>query len=366
MDAYKTFPGNLILAINPRIPFTNIGLFRNQQLLFLKKVVHPETDRKQFHHYADETEYRTKQILKELTSNALPVECIKIIISRGGLVRPVHAGVYHVNDQMINDLKSGYSGEDVVNLGGLIASELSLRITGSSAYVADPVVVDEFEEIARVSGHPDFTRRSVFHALEQKAVARKYAKTVQKKYDELNLIVAQMGNGITVGAHRKGRVIDANQGLDGDGPFTPSRTGSVPIGDLINLCFSGKYTQDQLYSMITVDGGLFAYLGVHDGYSADHMASNGNEKAIFYLKAMAYQVAKTVGSMYAVLSGEVDAILLTGGLVNSNIFMNELQSRIGKIAPVHTYPNEDDVENLALNGYYILQGEIIPEDYKQA
>ena len=366
MDAYNAFPGNLILAINPRVPFTNIGLFRNQQLVFLKKVLHPETDREKFNRYADETAYRANQIIKELMANGLPIDDIKIIISRGGLVRPVHAGVYQVNESMLKDLQAGFSGEDVVNLGGLIAHELSLQIPGSSAYVADPVVVDEFEEIARVSGHPEFSRRSVFHALEQKAVARKYAKTVQKKYDELNLIVAQMGNGITVGAHRKGRVIDANQGLDGDGPFSPSRTGSVPIGDLINLCYSGKYTHDQLYSMITIDGGLFAYLGVHDGYSADHMASNGDEKAAFYLKAMAYQVAKTIGAMYAVLAADVDAILLTGGLVNSTVFMEELQMRIRKIAPVHIYPNEDDVESLALNGYYILHGEIAVDDYYPA
>lgn len=363
METSTVFSGNLILAINPRVPFTNIGLFRNQQLVFLKKVIHPETDRKMFHRYSEETSYRSNQIMKELLANGLPVNDIKIIISRGGLVRPVHAGVYHVNDVMIKDLRAGFSGEDVVNLGGLIAHELAAQIPGSSAYVADPVVVDEFEEIARVSGHPEFRRKSVFHALEQKAVARKYAKTVQKKYEELNLIVAQMGNGITVGAHRKGRVIDANQGLDGDGPFSPSRTGSVPIGDLIDLCFSGKYTHEQLHTMITLDGGLFAYLGVHDGYSADHMATSGNEMAAFFLKAMAYQVAKTIGAMYAVLAADVDAILLTGGMVNSSIFMEELQTRIREIAPVHTYPNEDDLESLALNGYYILRGEISVDDY---
>ncbi len=363
MDAFNAFPGNLILAINPRVPFTNIGLFRNQQLVFLKKVVHPEADRKKFGRYAAETDFRTEQIMKELMTNELPIEDIKVIISRGGLVRPVHAGIYRVNETMFRDLEAGVSGEDVVNLGGLIAHQISAQIPGSTAYVADPVVVDEFDEIAKVSGHPEFVRRSVFHALEQKAVARKYAKTVQKKYEELNLIVAQLGNGITVGAHRKGSVIDANQGLDGDGPFSPSRTGSVPIGDLINLCYSGKYTHDQLYSMITIDGGLFAYLGVHDGYSADHMASNGDEKAAFYLRAMAYQVAKTIGAMYAVLCAEVDAIILTGGLVNSTIFMEELQMRIKNIAPVHSYPHEDDVEALALNGYYILQGEIGIEEY---
>ncbi len=366
MNAHNAFPGNLILAINPRIPFTNIGLFRNQQLIFLKKVKHPEAGRNTFAKYADETEYRAKQILKELIDNELPVEEIKIIISRGGLIRPVHAGVYKVNELMIQDLEAGISGEDVVNLGGLMAERISREIPGSGAYVADPVVVDEFDEIAKVSGHPEFVRRSIFHALEQKAVARKYAKTVQKKYDELNLIVAHLGNGITVGAHRKGRVIDANQGLVGDGPFSPSRTGSVPVGDLINLCYSGKYTRDELYKLITVDGGLYAYLGVHDGYTADRLAGDGDEKAAFYLRAMAYQVAKEVGAMYAVLGGETDAILLTGGLVNSHIFLDELLGRIRKIAPVHTFPNEDDVESLALNGYYILQGEIAVDDYHPA
>jgi len=363
MDANKAFPGDLILAINPRIPFTNIGLYRNQQLMFLKKVVHPATDRMIFTKYADEATYRTNQILREMIANDLPVNDIRIIIGRGGLVRPVHAGVYEVNEKMINDLQDGYAGEDVVNLGGLIAHELSLKIPGSSAYVADPVAVDEFEEIARVSGHPEFKRRSVFHALEQKSIARKYAKTVQKKYEELNLVVAHLGNGITVGAHQKGRVIDANQGLAGDGPFSPSRTGSLPISDLIDLCYSGKYSRDQLYSMITIDGGLYAYLGVHDGYSADYMAANGDAKATFYLKAMAYQVAKTIGAMFAVLSGEVDAILLTGGLVNSCVFMEELQFRIHKLAPVSTFPHEDDVESLALNGFLIMNNEITIDEY---
>jgi len=363
MDSYNAFHGNLILAIHPRVPFTNIGLFRNQQLIFLKKVMHPEEDRKKVPDYQGETPMRSEQIYKEMLENHLPVDDIKVIISRGGLIRPVKAGVYKVSEAMIRDLKAGFSGEDVVNLGGLIAADLAKKIAGSAAYVADPVVVDEFDEIARVSGHAEFRRRSVFHALEQKAVARKYAKTVQKKYEDLNLIVGQMGNGITIGAHHKGRVIDANQGLDGDGPFSPSRAGQVPIGDLINLCYSGKYTKEKLYDMITIDGGLYSYLGVHDGYSAEHMALSGDEKAVFYLRAMAYQVAKTIGGMYTVLSGDVDAILLTGGLVHSSVFMEELQSRIRRIAPVHTYASEDDVETLALNGYYILQGEIEVQEY---
>jgi len=364
MDSKSTFQGPLILAIHPRVPFTNIGVFRSQKMIFLKKVLHSPSDLEQFPRYIDQTDYRSKLIIKELLDNQIPIDQIKIIISRGGLIRPIKAGVYEVGSEMIKDLQSGISGEDVVNLGGLIANSLLNEIKNAKAYVADPVVVDEFSDLARVSGHPEFERRSVFHALEQKSVARKHAKTILKKYEDLNLIVAQMGNGITVGAHEKGRVIDANQGLDGDGPFSPSRSGNVPMGDLIKLCFSGKYTKKEVCKMITTDGGLYAYMGTHEGYLIDDMAREGDKKAIFYLRAMAYQVAKTIGSMFAVLKGDVDAILLTGGLTHSKVFMEELMDDIKAIAPVHTYSSEDDVETLALNGYFLLSGELEALEYK--
>lgn len=363
MNTPSNFQVPLILAIHPRIPFTNIGVFRNQQMLFLKKVNHPEEERKNFKQYADETEYRTKKILNELKENEIPIKDIKVIIGRGGLIRPIKAGVYNINDSIVEDLKDCVGGDDVVNLGGLLADSLAKHIKDAKAYIADPAVVDEFEDLARVSGHPEFERRSVFHALEQKSVARKFAKTILKKYEDLNLIVAQMGNGITVGAHKKGRVIDSNQGIDGDGPFSPTRAGNVPMGDLVKLCFSGKYTKKEVCRMLSTDGGLFAYLGTHDGYTVDTMARNGDAKAEFYLRALAYQTAKNIGSMYAVLNGNVDAILLTGGLTQSKIIMNELLERIKAIAPCHTYSSEDDVETLALNGYYILQGDLTPMEY---
>ncbi len=363
MNTTSNFQVPLILAIHPRIPYTNIGVFRNQQMLFLKKVIHPEEDRQAFTCYADETNYRTQKILDELSENEIPFEDIHVIIGRGGLVRPVKAGVYHVNESIVEDLKAGVGGEDVVNLGGLIADCLSKSIPNAKAYIADPAVVDEFDDLARVSGHPEFDRRSVFHALEQKSVARKFAKTMLKKYEDLNLIVAQMGNGITVGAHQQGRVIDSNQGIDGDGPFSPTRAGNVPMGDLVKLCFSGKYTKKEVCRMITTDGGLYAYLGVRDGYTVDNMARNGDEKAQFYLRALAYQTAKHIGSMYTVLKGQVDAILLTGGLTQSKFIMDELLERVKSMAPCHTYSSEDDVETLALNGFYILQGDLIPEEY---
>ncbi|MBT3242816.1 MAG: butyrate kinase [Bacteroidetes bacterium] len=364
MSTQTSFQSPLILAIHPRIPFTNIGIFRNQQMMFLKKVSHPKEEVASFRHYTDQTEYRVEKILNELKGNDIPLNDIKVIIGRGGLIRPVKAGIYKTNQALLDDLSNGIGGEDVVNLSGLLAHFISEQIEGSQAFVADPVVVDEFDDIARISGHPDLVRRSVFHALEQKSVARKFAKTTLKKYEDLNLIVAQMGNGITIGAHHKGRVIDANQGLDGDGPFSPTRSGNLPMGDLIKLCFSGKKTKDELTRMITTEGGLFAYLGTHDGYIVDNMARNGDEKAKFLLEAMAYQAAKTIGSMYAVLKGQVDAILLTGGLTQSRYIMDELLDRIKPMGTVHIYSSEDDVETLALNGYYILQGDLEPMEYK--
>ena len=363
MDSSTAYAGRLILAIHPRIEFTNIGLFRNQQILFLKKVMHSSEDRKKYRTYAGETDFRVEQVYTELKENHLPVNDISVIISRGGLIRPVQAGIYRVNGRMIEDLRMGFAGEDVVNLGGLMADGLARKLPGASAYVADPVVVDELDDLARVSGHADFQRRSVFHALEQKAVARKYARSIQKKYEDLNLIVAQMGNGITVGAHFRGRVIDANQGLYGDGPFSPTRAGQVPVGDLVKLCFSGKYNEEEILDMLSIKGGLHSFLGVSDGYSAEQMAVSGDEKAVFYLRAMAYQVAKAIGSLYTVLSGQVDAILLTGGMVHSGFFMEELQSRISGIAPVITFAGEDDLEMLALNGTYINNGEIEVKEY---
>ncbi len=363
MDRSSSYQVPLILAIHPRMSLTSIGVFRNQQMLFLKKIVHNADDLAKTTHYSEQTECRTKDILSELQDNEIPIQDIKVVIGRGGLVRPVQSGAYLINETVVNDLKTGASGEDVVNLGGLISHHIAKSIPNAQAYIADPAVVDEFSDLARLSGHPKFERRSVFHALEQKSVARKFAKTILKKYTDLNLIVAQMGNGITVGAHEKGRVIDSNQGLDGDGPFSPTRAGNVPMGDLIRLCFSGEYTQEEIYKMITTEGGLFGYLGTPDGYVVDNMARNGDEKAAFMLRAIAYQTAKNIGAMYAVLHGEVDAILLTGGLTQSRFVTEELTKRIKNLAPIHTYSSEDDVETLALNGYFILQGDLEPKKY---
>lgn len=354
----------LILAINPRIPFTRIGVTRNNQVIFLKKVKHDEAEIKKAGNFSDQTEFRTKQIFDELEKNDISIKDIKIIITGGGLLKPVKAGIYEINNSIKKDLKIGYSGDDVLNLGGLIADRLKEFIPGSRAFVSDPVSVDEFEDIARISGHPAFERKSVFHALKHKSVAYKHARTISKDYNELNLIVGYFGNGITIGAHRKGKVIDATQGLDGDGPFSVSRSGGLPAGDLVRHCYSGKFTIDETLAMISQEGGLAAYMGgLHDGFEVNILVEKGNEKAMYYFKAMAYQALKCIGSMYAVLKGEVDAIVLTGGLLNSEFFLNELREGLNNFPPVHVYPMEDLMESLAKNGFRLLTGESDISDY---
>ena len=231
------------------------------------------------------------------------------------------------------------------------------------AYIVNPVVVDELNPLARYSGHPLLPRRSIFHALNQKAVARQHARSLMQKYDDINLIVVHLGGGVTIGAHKKGRVVDVNQGLDGDGPFSPERTGTLPIGPLIRLCFSGKYTEAEILKMNKGAGGLIAYLGTNSAYEVEQRAQEGDQEAKKIFAAMAYQVAKEIGAMYAVLCGDVDGILITGGVAHSKWFVNEISQRVHKMAPVHIYPGEDEMRALAFNGLRVIRGETIAKEY---
>jgi len=264
---------------------------------------------------------------------------------------------------MLEDLRNGVLGQHASNLGGLIANDIAKSLSNTKAFIADPVVVDELEEVARISGHPLFQRISIFHALNQKAVARNYAKSISKDYNELNLIVAHLGGGISVGAHRKGRVIDVNQALNGEGPFSPERSGTLPVGDLVELCFSGKYSKKEIKEMITGKGGYVAYLGTNDAYEVEKRIDAGDERAKLIHEAMAYQVAKEIGAMYAVLMGDVDAILLTGGIAYDKKFVELIKMRVEKMAPVMVYPGEDEMRALAENGLMVLNGEITPLEY---
>ncbi|MFO7998152.1 MAG: butyrate kinase [Bacteroidales bacterium] len=353
----------LLLAINPGSTSTKIAVFRNTREVFLKNIRHTSEELGQFARITDQYGFRKNIILKELEHAGVHIENITVVVGRGGLVKPIPSGVYEVNDALVEDLKKGVQGQHASNLGGLIARDIAASIPGTKAYIADPVVVDELDDIARVSGHPLFERVSIFHALNQKAIARQHAKSISKHYDEMRLIVVHLGGGISVGAHRNGRVVDVNQALNGEGPFSPERSGTLPVGALVDMCFSGRYTQEEIKKMINGKGGFVAYLGTNDAYEVEKMAAAGDANAQLIQDAMAYQVAKEVGGMSTVLKGRVDAILLTGGIAYGKPFVETLSERIAHIAPIYVYPGEDEMRALAMNGLMVHKGETEARTY---
>ena len=355
---------NHILVINPGSTSTKVAVYRGLQSMFQKNIIHSEEELSEYDKISDQFEFRKNVILSELRKNDVDLDCIEIVMGRGGLIKPVPSGVIEVNDRLKEDLRNSPLGEHASNLGGLIADDIASSLPNAKAYIADPVVVDEFDDLARVTGHPILERKSIFHALNQKAIAYDYARAISKSYNELNLIVAHMGGGVTVGAHHHGRVIDVNQGLDGDGPFSPERTGSLPVGGVISLCFSGDYTEKEIRKMVTGKGGFVAYFNINDARRIEDMVNAGDAKAKLIYEAMAYQVAKEIGAMQTVLYSKVDAILLTGGMAYSNYFVGLISERVSNIAPIHIFPGEDEMKSLAKNGVKVFQGEIEPMIYK--
>jgi len=357
MEDYK------ILAINPGSTSTKIAVYKNNKSIFLKNIKHSADDLKGFAKIADQFEYRKEIILKELKEADISIDKISAVVGRGGLIKPIESGVYEVNERMKEDTINCVMGEHASNLGALIADDIAKSIPNARAYIADPVVVDELEDVARIAGHPKFKRVSIFHALNQKAIARIYAKSIDKKYEELNLIVAHLGGGISVGAHKLGRVIDVNNALDGDGPFSPERSGSLPTHQLAKLCFSGEYTYEQVKKMITGQGGLVALAGTNDAYEVEMKAKAGDEKAKLIQDAMAYNIAKWIGASVTVLKGKVDAIILTGGIAHNPDLVDYIKEMVGFIAQVVVYPGEDEMQALAMNGLMVLKGEVEPKIY---
>jgi butyrate kinase len=353
-----------ILAINPGSTSTKIAVYQNSNPVFLKNIKHTKDELDAFPSLAEQFEFRKNVICRELKAADIRIDLIRAVVGRGGLVKPIESGVYEVNEAMKKDLVKSPFGEHASNLGGLIADDMVKSMKSARAFIADPVVVDELSDLARISGHPAFRRVSIFHALNQKAVARQHAKSVMRKYEDMNLIVVHLGGGITVGAHEKGRVIDVNQGLDGDGPFSPERSGSLPVGQLVSLCFSGQYPKEKIKRMIKGEGGLVAYMGTNSAYEVEQLAAAGDAKAKLYYEAMAYQVAKEIGAMCPVLKGNVDAILITGGIAYSKWFINMIIERIYRIGPIHIYPGEDEMNALAMNGLMALKGEVEIKEYK--
>lgn len=353
-----------ILVIFPEIKSTQIALYKGTNLLFLKNIKHKPEELAKFPSVIEQMKFRTEVIMNELRDNDAELTQIEFVVGRGGLIKPINTGVYEVNQKMLDDLKQGVEGMHHTNLGGLLAYDIAQKIN-AKPILADPMTVDEMDDIARVSGHPLIERKSIFHALNQKFFARKYAKAQNRKYEDLNLIMVTVGmGGISVAAHRKGKVVDVNNAYDGDGPLSVKRSGSLPVGGLLELAFSGKYTQPELTNMIINEGGYAAYLGTSELNEINALMAKGEEKALLISDACAYQVSKEIGAMYAVLEGELDAIILTGNIFHSERFLGNVKKRVGKLADFSLYPSINDIEALAENAFLVMQGELIVQEYK--
>jgi len=352
-----------ILIVYPESHKTRIAVYLNTEPIFLKTIRHSEEEVDEYNDITAQKEFRKKLVIEELEKNHYHLDKFDIVMGRSGMVKPVSQGVYRISPAMIKDLEEGLMGHHATNLGGQIAYDIAQQI-GKEAYMANPVVVDELSDVARITGHPKFVRKSVFHALNHKHVANKYAKSVNKKYEDLNLIVCHIGSGgVSIGAHKKGRVIDVNQAFDGGGPFSITRSGTLPVGQLVRLCFSGEYSEQEVVDMITKEGGYSAYLGTDNIEQINHMLSLGDENAKLVSYALSYQVSKEVASHVATLEGDVDAIILTGIIFDSEEFLENVKKSISSIAPIALYPSVNDFEALAQFAYQVLSGEIKVKEY---
>ncbi len=344
------------LIINPGSTSTKIGVFEDETLLFEETLRHSTEEISQYASIVDQKDFRKKIITDLLESKNFDVKDLNVVVGRGGMLKPIPGGTYAVTDTLLEDLKVGKQGQHASNLGGILAREIGDSI-GVPSFIVDPVVVDELMPVARYSGVPELPRTSVFHALNQKAVAKRYAREIGKDYNSLRLIVVHMGGGVSVGAHENGRIIDVFNALDGDGAFSPERAGAVPSGALIKMCFSGKYTEKEVYSKIVGKGGFNAYLGTNDMREVTKRAEAGDQDAYMAREAFLFQVAKDIGSMACVLSGKVDQIIVTGGIAYNPYVVDVLKERAGFIAPFTVYPGEDELLALAQGGLRVLKGE---------
>ncbi len=346
-----------ILSVNPGSTSTKFAVYEDETLISLHTIRHSVEDLRPFKSLFDQYEFRKNLMVVKLKNDGIDLSDLSAVVGRGGLVRPLESGVYEVNEKLIADLKSPYTPEHASNLGGVIAFEIAGKIPGCKAFIADPVVVDEMQDVARISGLPQIPRRSMFHALNHKAIARKYAAANGTTYEKLKLVIAHLGGGISIAAHLYGRVIDTTQGLDGYGPFSPERAGTLDAGQLVNLCFDGNHTLADIRRLLVGQGGLMAHLGVNEELIAEKRAADGDQQAKLVLEAMAYSVAKEIGAMLAVLKGEADAVILTGGIAHSQFIVDYIKKMIAPMAKVAVYPGEDEMEALAMSGLRVLRGE---------
>ncbi|MBD5523302.1 MAG: butyrate kinase [Lachnospiraceae bacterium] len=344
------------LIINPGSTSTKIGVFEDETLLFEETLRHSTEEIAQYASIVDQKDFRKEIIVNLLKEKNFDINSLNMVVGRGGMLKPIPGGTYAVSDDLLEDLKIGKQGQHASNLGGILAKEIGDSI-GVPSYIVDPVVVDELEAISRYSGVPELPRTSVFHALNQKAVAKRYAKEQGKDYASLNLVVVHMGGGVSVGAHKQGKVVDVFNALDGDGAFSPERAGAVPSGALIKMCFSGQYTEKEVYKKICGNGGFNAYCNTNDMRDVDKMVEAGDAKAKEVRDAFIRQVAKDIGSMACVLEGKVDQIVVTGGIAYDKAVVEGLKAQAGWIAPMTIYPGEDELLALVQGGLRVLNGE---------
>lgn len=344
---------SLILVINPGSTSTKIAIYDNLEKIFVNSIKHSSESISKYPKISDQIQFRKEAIYSTLSDNKISISEISIVVGRGGLLRPIKSGIYEVNQNMLDDLLNARRGEHASNLGAIIANDIA-KEANCKAIIADPVVVDEMIPIAKITGHPLFERKSIFHALNQKAIAKLFAKEQKRSYTDLNLIVAHLGGGVSVGAHCKGNVIDVNNALEGDGPFSPERSGGLTSLDVASLCFSGKYTFEQVKRMFIGEGGIVAHLGTNGYEEVEKRSLSGDQKALTIADAFAYNISKAITAMSTPLKGKVDAILLTGGIAYNPDLMRKIKEYVSFLAPIYIYPGEDEMGALAECGYNVL------------
>lgn len=358
-----------LLVINPGSTSTKVAIYEDEQPLFIENLWHSSGQLEAFAHVLDQYDFRLELVIQALQERQVLLKSLSAVVGRGGLLRPIHSGTYEVNERMLAELWDRHKErEHASTLGALLAQDIAAR-AGVPAFIVDPVSVDEFDDLARVSGLPEIARKSLSHALNLKAVSRRCARDLKRPYSELNLVVAHLGGGISVTAHRRGRMVDVNQALDGGGPFSPERSGGLPVGDVVRMCFGVTPYEDlhltygEMFKKLAGQGGLVAHLGTNNAVEVEKRIAAGDEQAKLIYEAMAYQIAKEIGAMATVLAGEVDAIVITGGVARSEMLLSWIRERVFWIAPVFVYPGEDEMGAMASGALRVLRGEEAAKTY---
>lgn len=344
-----------VLTINPGSTSTKLAVYQGDKVLFEETVRHTMQEFADFNNVQEQFDFRWQVLRRVIDAFGYDVNNLDAVVGRGGLLRPVAGGTYMVTEKMLADLKTNKYGEHASNLGAMLAKKLADTLDIPS-FIVDPVVVDEMQPIARFSGNELIARKSIFHALNHKAAGRKIAKKLGSDYEKMNFVIAHLGGGISVAAHRQGKAVDVNNALDGDGPFSPERSGSLPMNDFLEACFSGKWNKRELHDLIIGRGGMISYLGINSMLEVEAKVKAGDEKAIQAFDAMAYQVSKEIGACSTVLHGKIDAIILTGGLARSDLFTSKIIEQTNWIASVIIEPGEDELEALNSGVQRVLAG----------